>query len=246
MLRLRGPAPYRWRMRDGLRIRYATLVDCHTATDLVVVVDVIRAFTTAAHLFDRGAAAILPVAAIDEARALRRADPGVVLAGEEGGMPIDGFDLGNSPSQLDGVDVAGATVVQRTSAGTQGVARSSAADRMLVASFVCATATVRAIHRLATAEVTFVLTGVDHRDGEEDRACAEYVAALVGGDDPDPGPYVRRAWASSAAQWFLDEARPDFPLADLELATQVDRFDAAMVVERGARDIIRAAHPSSR
>lgn len=227
-------------MRAAPRVTYATLDDCDAATDLVVVVDVIRAFTTAAHLFGRGAAEIWPVAEVDAARALRRAHPRVLLAGEEGGLPIAGFDLGNSPSQLDGVDVAGATIVQRTSAGTQGVARSRGARRMLVASFVCATATVRAIRRLADAQVTFVLTGVDHRDGEEDRACAEYLAALLGGDDPDPAPYVRRAWASSAAQWFLDEARPAFPVADLELATQIDRFTAAMVVERGERDVIRA------
>lgn len=233
-------------MRDAPRVRYVTLDDCATATDLVVVIDVLRAFTTAAHLFDRGAAQIWPVAGVDEARALRGAHPGVVLAGEEHGMPVAGFDLGNSPSQLDGAAVAGATVVQRTSAGTQGVVGSAAADRMLVASFVCATATVRAIRRLADDQVTFVLTGVDDRDGEEDRACAEYLAALVGGADPDPEPYLQRVWASSAAQWFLDDARPAFPVADVELACEVDRFDAAMVVTRGARDVIRAEDPRPR
>lgn len=226
------------------RVRYATLVDCHTASDLVVVVDVIRAFTTAAHVFARGAAQIWPVAGIDEAFALRRAHPGVVLMGEDDGIKVDGFDAGNAPSQLDGVDFAGATVVQRTSAGTQGVARSRNADRMLVASFVCAAATARAICGLADTTVTFVVTGADERrDGEEDRACAEYLAALVRGDDPAPEPYLRRVWSSTAARRFLDTSMSAFPVADLELATQVDRFDLAMVVSRGGRDVIRPHIP---
>lgn len=223
------------------RVRYATLADCHTATGLVVVVDVIRAFTTAAHAFARGAAEIWPVTDVDEAFALRRAHPEVVLMGEVDGVKVDGFDAGNAPSQLDGISFTGRTVVQRTSAGTQGVARSRNAERMLVASFVCASATARAIHRLADAQVTFVVTGVDdRRDGEEDRACAEYLAALVRGDDPDPAPYLRRVWASTAAGRFLDDADPAFDVADLHLATQVDRFDLAMVVSRGRRDVIRA------
>lgn len=228
------------------RIRYATLADCHMADDLVVVVDVIRAFTTAAHAFARGAVAIWPVAGVDEAFALRRAHPGVVLMGEVDGIKVDGFDVGNAPSQLDGVDLAGATIVQRTSAGTQGVARSRNADQMLVASFVCAAATVRAIRRLVDTTVTFVVTGVDdRRDGEEDRACSEYLAALVRGEEPDPEPYLRRVWASTAARRFLDDAQPEFPVADLELATQVDRFDLAMSVSRDrGRDVIRADKPS--
>ena len=232
-------------MRQPPQVNYATLADCHTATDLVVVVDVIRAFTTAAHVFDRGAVQIWPVADVDEAFALRREHADVVLMGEESGIEVDGFDVGNSPSRLDGVDFVGATVVQRTSAGTQGVARSRNADRMLVASFVCATATARAVRRLANTTVTFVVTGADdQRDGEEDRACGEYLAALVHGDRPDPGPYLHRVRASTAARNFLDASTPAFPMADLDLATQVDRFDRAMVVTSGQCDVIRPERPS--
>lgn len=222
-------------------VRYATLDDCDGATGLVVVVDVIRAFTTAAHVLDRGAAEIWPVSGIDEAFALRDRHPGVLLMGEEGGIKVTGFDAGNSPSQLDGIEFAGRTVVQRTSAGTQGIVRSVRADRMLAASFVCAAATARAIRRLADDRVTFVITGLDDgRDGEEDLACADYLAALLRGEEPDPAPFLDRVPASTAAGHFTDGDRPDFPVADLDLATDLDRFDFALHVTRSDRSVLRA------
>jgi len=224
----------------SIDVRYATLEDCHEATGLVVVVDVIRAFTTAAHVLDRGAAEIWPVAGVDEALALRRANPDVLVIGEEGGIKVDGFDAGNSPSELDSVDFAGRIVVQRTSAGTQAIARSSGADHLLAASFVCAGATVRAIRALAEGPVTFVVTGVDaRRDGDEDRACAEYLAALVQGTRPDPAPYLARVPASTAGREFLDAEGPHRPVADLDLAMELDRFTVALQVDRGERDVLR-------
>jgi 2-phosphosulfolactate phosphatase len=225
-----------------MEVRYATLDDCHTADGLVVVIDVIRAFTTAAHVLDRGAREIWPVAGIEEAFALRERHPDVLLIGERGGLQVEGFDAGNSPSQLDGVDFSGRTVVQRTSAGTQGIARSVRADVMLAASFVCATATVRAIRALADGRVTFVVTGASAaRDGDEDRACADLVAAsLTSGRHAAPGPYVDRVVHSDAARQFHDTDKPDFPAEDLDRATELDRFDFALRVERHAgRAVLR-------
>lgn len=222
-------------------VRYATLDDCDRATGLVVVVDVIRAFTTAAHVFDRGATEIWPVSGIEEAFGLREQHAGVVLMGEQGGVKVDGFDTGNSPSQLDGIDFAGRTVVQRTTAGTQGIVRSVRADRMLATSFVCAAATVRAIRELAPDRVTFIITGADERrDGAEDHACADYLSALLRGDAPDPAPYLRRVPTSTAGRRFTDDGHPDMPPADLDLVMQLDRFDFAMQVTRGDRTVLRA------
>jgi len=228
--------------RDRIDVRYATLGDCHEAIGLVVVVDVIRAFTTAAHVFDRGAAEIWPVAGVDEAFALRRAHPEMLVIGEEDGVMVEGFDAGNAPSQLDGVDFAGRTVVQRTSAGTQGIARSTGAEHLLAASFVCADATVRAIRSLAYGRVTFVVTGVDdQRDGDEDRACADYLAALVQDRRPDPAPYLARVPASTAGRGFVDPDCTHKPIADLHLVMELDRFDIALEVDRGGgRDVLRA------
>ena len=226
-----------------MRMRYATLDDCHRADGLVVVVDVIRAFTTAAHVLERGAREIWPVARVEEAFALRDGHPDVLLIGEQGGRRIDGFDAGNSPSQLDGVDFSGRVVVQRTSAGTQGIACSVGAERMLAASFVCASATVRAIRALGADRVTFVITGTTGgRDGDEDRACADLLAASLRSGRPSPHePFLERVARSDAARLFRDPGDPDFPPADLDAVTDVDRFDFALRVERvSGRAVLRA------
>ncbi len=55
--------------------RQVTRWELGSVTGPVVVVDVIRAFTTAAYAFDAGAEAIYLVADVDEALAVRRGPP---------------------------------------------------------------------------------------------------------------------------------------------------------------------------
>src|SRR5688572_24084000 len=90
-------------------------------TGPVVVIDVIRAFTTAAYAFGAGAEAIYLVATVEEALAFTHAHPHVLAMGEERGRRIEGFTFSNSPVEVSRADLRGRTLVQRTSAGTQGV-----------------------------------------------------------------------------------------------------------------------------
>jgi 2-phosphosulfolactate phosphatase len=165
--------------------------------------------------------------------------------GEVGGLPPAGFDLGNSPSALAGLDLTGRTLIHRTSAGTQGPVRARRASALFGASFVVAAATARAVLALRPTQVTLVVTGARPDDpGDEDWPCAEYLAALLRGppeggakrgEAPDPASFLARARRSLAAEKFLDPARPDFPLADLDCCLQLDRFDFAMPVERSEK-----------
>src|SRR5919108_2808053 len=163
-----------------MKFHYTNLESCHTATGLVVVIDVIRAFTNAAFAFSRGAKEIHPVSAVEEALQLRTQIPNSLVCGEVGGIPPDEFDFGNSPTQTNKLDLSGRILVQRTSGGTQGIVRSINADTMLVSSFVVAKATANCILQLAPRLVSFVNTGQrDRKGGEEDLACAEYLEALL-------------------------------------------------------------------
>ena len=226
-------------------IERATNDTCGTATGTVVVIDVIRAFTTAAYAFTAGAYEIVLVGTVEEALALRERFPGALVMGEVGGLPVAGFDMDNSPAALAGRDLTGLRLIQRTSAGTQGVVRSLGAECLLAGSFACASATARYIQRQAPAAVTFVVTGVfPGRDGDEDVACADYLAALLRGETPDLAPFIRRVRESTSGRIFADPAQPDFPAADLDYCTAVDRFDFAMVVER--RDGLLVMRPVTR
>jgi 2-phosphosulfolactate phosphatase len=226
-------------MEQSPSFSFASLEDCHLADGTVVVIDVCRAFTTAAYAFGSGAERILLAGTVAEALGLRERFPGSLVMGEEGGWPVPGFDFWNSPVQLSQVDLTGKTLIQRTSSGTQGVVRSTGAGHLLAGSFAVAKATVTAIQRRGSGPVTFVITGGhpdDERYGIEDRACAHYMAALLSGQAVKPEPYL--GWLRDmAAVHHLDDDPEDFRMkfyADIALCQVPDRFDFALAIRRQA------------
>jgi len=105
-----------------------TLETCTPHDGTVVVIDVLRAFNTSAYAFAAGARQVIPVAGVQEALDLRRERfPSALVMGELDGRRIPEFDLGNSPWDVQQPDLRGRTLIQRTSAGTQGLARSAGA-----------------------------------------------------------------------------------------------------------------------
>ncbi len=205
----------------------------HTA-DTVVVIDVLRSFTTAAIALARGAAAIYPVESVAEARRLARQLPDALSVGAiGGGDPVPDFDFGNSPAAMQQAAVAGRPVVMSTAAGVRGLQRYGQARRLFAASLMCAQATAAAIADSGAVEVCFVITGewVD-RDGDEDIACADYLEALLRGQPANPADFARRVRDSDFGRRFTAGTWPHLPLADLDLAAQVDVHDFAMAVKR--------------
>lgn len=212
------------------------------AHDAVVVIDTLRSFTTAAVALDRGARAIYPVEGISAAQALAQGMPHSRTAGAiAGGDPVEGFDFGNSPSQLLAAELAGERLILSTAAGVRGLQRFHNARHLFAASLVCARATAEAIRAAGAAEVCFVITGewVD-RDGDEDLACADYIEALLRGELPDTGQFARRVRESDFGRRFVAGTYPNLPAADLDIAADVDRFAFAMPVRReGGHLVIR-------
>jgi 2-phosphosulfolactate phosphatase len=211
-----------------VNVRVTRFLDgAREATGHAVIVDVFRAFTTAAFCVAAGAREIVLVADHEQALAMKREDPSLFLTGEIGGRPIPGFDVGNSPSAIEHLDLTGRRVVQRTGAGTQGVNAATAARDIVLGSFVVAEATVRHVRRGAD-EVTVVAMGEGGTSAsDEDEACARYLAARLNGEPTDIAAIIASLWANEDPNW------PDwFPRRDAELACQVDRFDFALPVAR--------------
>jgi 2-phosphosulfolactate phosphatase len=141
-----------------------------------LVVDVLRATSTAVAACLAGCRRIIPVA--DEAAARTAASEfardEIILAGERGGDPIAGFDLGNSPLEATADRVRGRTIILTT---TNGTASMRAASEALAAAAVALT-NVSAGARWAVAEghdVTVLCAGDNGALSLEDAVCAGLV-----------------------------------------------------------------------
>ncbi|HKT39200.1 MAG TPA: 2-phosphosulfolactate phosphatase [Ktedonobacterales bacterium] len=213
------------------------------ARGVVVVIDVLRAFTVSAYALAGGARELLLVRGVEEALTLRdEAHPEALLAGEVGGRLIPGFDLNNSPARMQASDVRDRLIIQRTGAGTQGAVNARHASRLLVASLVNAHATAAYAARLAetigAVQITLVPTASSFEDGGrqtiEDEACADYLEALLTGrDDSDAvlAHIIERISAVECSGIFF-QGMEDFPAGDVTAALAANRFDFAMEGER--------------
>ncbi len=112
---------------------------------VVVVVDVLRATTVMIQALSAGCEGIVACLEIDEARQIAAGVPPgtILLAGERQGLPIEGFDLGNSPPSFTSGRCDGKPLVMTTTNGTRAIRASLDADRVLVASFGNLAATAR-------------------------------------------------------------------------------------------------------
>jgi 2-phosphosulfolactate phosphatase len=212
----------------------------------VVVIDVLRAFTTAAYAFGAGAREIVLVSTVEEAFALRARFPRAVLVGEVGGKPIEGFDHGNCPARMRELDLRGASVILRSSSGTQGVVNARAADEIRLGSLAVAAATARALAR-STRTVTLVAMGSPRGpDGPEDDACADLFEDLLRARASDLAAIEARVRDSPAAQQAIDPSIDWITPEDLECALAFDRFDFAMRVRREDGLLIAARESNPR
>ena len=128
---------------------------------------------------------------VEEALAFSGEIPHSLVVGEDGGRRPEGFDLPNSPVEAVRVDVQGCSLVQRTSAGTQGVVAAIDADRLFPASLVCASATATAaavaIEATGLGVPSYVITGrfPDKPDaGLDDYLTAEFIEPVRLGRSP--------------------------------------------------------------
>jgi len=225
------------------------------ATGVVCVIDVFRAFTTAAVALANGASRIVMTASIEEALALRARGTVDLCMGEARGRMAEGFDFGNSPFAVSRADLRGKAIAQRTSAGAQGIVAARHATRLYATALVTAGATARAClaasarvgvaHGAGMGVAHGAGMGVAHgastvslvamgKDGlartDEDELCALHIRNLLEGR-PGNRDAVRQAILAGGDAGRFSPADPPhtFP-EDLEIALDIDRYDFAVAV----------------
>lgn len=212
----------------------------------VVVIDVIRAFTTAAFAFGAGAAEIYLVGDVEEALSFKAAHPGTIALGEDRGLRPVGFDYPNSPAMVGRADLTGCTLVQRTSAGTRGVVAAVGAERLWAASLVCASATARAVNAAGLGEPAYVITGrfedAPGASGDDDVMTADLIERARLGRPLDSAATSTALLATNEAAKTLALGPEHCDPTDIQLAARVDAFDFAMEVERTPLGLRLTAH----
>lgn len=92
---------------------------------ICAVIDTIRATSTIVTMIGCGANSVIIAENKVEAFELKKILPDYVLCGEEGGLAPKGFDYGNSPVEISGMDAAGKDFILMTTNGTRSVLRAS-------------------------------------------------------------------------------------------------------------------------
>lgn len=202
------------------------------ARGIAIVIDVFRAFTCEPLLFHYGAREIILEPDIAAALAM----PGDYLRiGELNEVPIEGFDLTNSPFLIMSRGRSffeGRRIVHRTTSGVTGAAEASRhADQVLLASFANARATAEYVRNAAPDLVSIVAMGIRSKESApEDDRCGDYLEHLLTGTPYDHVQALAEILAHETAQKFLRGDKPYLPREDPAICLQRDLFDLALVL----------------
>jgi 2-phosphosulfolactate phosphatase len=216
-------------------IRKSLLSGAQQAQGLAVVIDVLRAFTSAAFMVYLGAKEILLLAEPEAVLKLKGAE-GTLAVGEVDGNMVPGFDLGNSPAAIlrAGPErFAGKVVAQRTSAGVIGaVAAAETAEQVILGSYVTAGATARHIRNQARPGGRVTLIAMGSRGEErtpDDESCADYLEHLLTGRAYNHATALRQIVAHECTQKFLRADQAHYPADDPIYCLQRDLFDFVLI-----------------
>ena len=194
-----------------MRVHVAFTPDEAAEAPTGVVIDVIRATSTICQALDAGYERVWCAAEVEDARALRYGDD-VTLGGERLGVRIDGFDLGNSPSEY--LEPRTSTLALSTTNGTRAIVTAAErCDRVYIASLL----------NLAA------VTDVARSDGDD---VAVFCAGVKGAFALDDA-YVAGRVAES-----LGFERSDAAEAALRLARSYSGAEQAFRASRSGRDLI--------
>lgn len=203
------------------------------ATGLTVIIDVFRAFTVEAYLVNNGVEKLIPVGDKQIAYDYKEKYKECILIGERRGIMLEGFDYGNSPTQIEKIDFSGKTVVHTTSSGTQGIANAKNAKEILTGSLVNAKAIAEYIKMQNPEDVSLVCMGNGgESEAREDTLCAEYIKSLLEGKDLNLNYEIENLKNIAGKRFFDPKLQDIFPERDFYLATELNKFNFVLKLEK--------------
>jgi 2-phosphosulfolactate phosphatase len=207
-----------------------------------VVFDVLRATSSIVTGLAHGVEKVIPVSTVEDAQARKQRDPSLVLAGERGGLPIEGFDVGNSPAEF--AELSGRTVVMTTTNGTLAIQSVRHASRVYVGALVNLDALADALFRTRPKRLLLVCAGTGEEFSLEDAVGAGALLARLP-DDPglsDAALMARSLYeriGDDTLEWFRQSRNGKALLkigkgSDITDCAQVSRYDVTGVLQDDA------------
>lgn len=189
-----------------------------TVAKITIVIDVIRAFTVAHYAFLNGAKRIILAKNVKQAFHFKMKNPDFLLAGEVNGLPIKGFDLDNSPYNMRVKNLAGKTLIQKTTNGVQATLNCLSSDHVFVTGYSNAKSIATYIkNKFTTDQQKSINIIASHPSGDDDLACAEYIKSILEDSNTLTTKEVsERIKHSHVANKFFDENNSYFIREDIE------------------------------
>lgn len=195
-----------------------------------VMVDVILASTSVVRLLEAGVAYVQPFFTKEDALAFGDRVDDAVLVGEQGGVPIDEFDLPPLPSILAEADLEGMPVGLLTSNGTRVVERVGV-ERSLFVGCPANAAAVGDVLRERDRETWLIAAGRQGSPTPEDTAGVDLLEATIAGERTSElvEDALERVRESPTAEWIAGSGLED----DIASVTDLDSSSVVPSLEDG-------------
>jgi 2-phosphosulfolactate phosphatase len=208
------------------------------AQDLAVVIDVLRAFTTACFVMNNGAEEIIAVASVKEGRRLKKQNPNFILMGEREGVVPLGFNFGNSPAEIEKVNFKNKSIILSTTVGTRAVVGAIGAKEVITGAFVNAQGVIKYIRKRSPKVASLICSS---RRGKisEDYLFAQYVKGQLEDKPLDFEKIKKKVERLSIAKEFVFGPQTKYTKGDFYLSLDLNRFNFILKAEKGKDNLIR-------
>lgn len=211
------------------------------AKGLTVIIDVFRAYTTAAYLFANQADEIFIVSKVETAKKLKEELNNPILVGERKGIKLDGFDFNNSPYFISQKNFKGKDIILSTSAGTKGIIAAASADEIITGSFVNISAAAEYIKKKNPAQLSLVAMGNNGitKAAEDELYARELKKILLDGSLAKEKEIKKKLRSPAGDRFFLESTQKEMPKEDFYYSLKLNKFNFVIKAEKFADDVFQ-------
>ena len=209
------------------------------AEGLTVIIDVFRAFSLEAYIMDKNPRELRPIGDYLLPLEYKKNNNDIVIIGERHAIKLDGYDYGNSPTEIADVSLEDKVVYHTTSAGTQGIENAINAKEIITGSLVNAKAIANYIKNSNYDVVSLVAMGREGNiQSEEDELCALYIKSLIEGKEMDLTDSIKHLKEFGGSAFFDDKYKDILPRNDFYYCVDYNKFNFVLRVDKDDKGFI--------